>query len=141
MYRQFGGIRLFGGLRTGYVSMGYIFRDGSGIGIGSPIFGPTAGLESEVPIIGNLSADFGLRGSLLMTNWSGGLIGDSNIVENAATDTPFVAELYTGLDYRWNFADIGLKFEIQRWDSQMLDHQANFAPTIVGVGATASVAW
>jgi hypothetical protein len=133
-YKQWDGIRLFGGLRTGDVQDIAGPRSPFADGDGTTVFGPTAGAEGETPLIGCLSANYGVRASVLLADWYVG-----NSAGHHVNDTLFVPEIYTGLDYRWNFATIGAKFEIQHWRT---DYAANIvSPTIVGIGATASVAW
>ena len=112
VYKQYSGLRLFGGLRGGFLTFSarsspasnapfyvgnygpttipfFHYADdynGNAIlpsyyypsysnssaqtdSIRSAVFGPTAGLEGDVPIIGNLWVDYGARASFLLANW------------------------------------------------------------------------
>ena len=50
-------------------------------------------------------------------------------------DTLFVPELFTGLELRWTYAQLGVKFEVQKWQSDH-DNYTFQSPTIVGIGGT-----
>jgi hypothetical protein len=50
-------------------------------------------------------------------------------------DTLFVPEIYTGLALRWTYAELGVKFEVQKWQSDN-DNYSFQSPTIVGIGGT-----
>jgi hypothetical protein len=175
-YKQVGSVRLFGGLRGGYLSFGESTRstyypygyyypvsyyptnpvffttidDNAFYSVNSEsvykrgtwttVVGPTAGLEGQVPIIGNLSANFGVRASLLLADWAvnpGYPWNDNYRIHYS--DTLFVPEVYTGLDYRWSFVDVGTKFEVQKWESERTSSLPIAPPTVVGIGATMSV--
>jgi hypothetical protein len=56
--------------------------------------------------------------------------------------TMFVPEVYTGMTYKWRSLEIGVKFEIQKYDSDYLNSNIRILePTIVGVGLTAAVSF
>lgn len=208
VYKQYTGLRLFGGLRGGYLTFSalsspaisssarypygislypnylnnsedsyessvtytydlppgtdYSSTSTASDSIHSAIFGPTAGLEGDVPIIGNLWIDYGLRCSFLLANWytSGNYTNSyvnypynlyySNYYSNYYgpyrtttsisqgghfADTLFVPEIYTGLALRWTYAELGVKFEVQKWQSDN-DNYSFQSPTIVGIGGT-----
>jgi hypothetical protein len=201
VYKQYSGLRLFGGLRGGFLTFSarsspasnepfYVGNYGptamipffryaddynlNGIfpsyyypsetsssaqtdSIRSAIFGPTAGLEGEVPIIGNLWVDYGARCSFLLANWysTHNYLSTypsyqyspyyqyyvpfqatySNNQNGRFADTLFVPELFTGLELRWTYAQLGVKFEVQKWQSDQ-DNYSFQSPTIVGIGGT-----
>jgi hypothetical protein len=131
-YKQWDNIRAFGGLRVADVQELNLPNPD---GYGTTGFGPTAGVEGETPIIGCLSANYGVRASILLADWYTGFQAGRHF-----SDTLFVPEVYTGLNYRWDFATFGARFEIQHWDSDTTGLGLN-PLTIVGIGGTASVAW
>ena len=125
--------------------------------IRSAIFGPTAGLEGDVPIIGNLRVDYGARCSFLLANWYSShnysssyssyqylpyypyyALSQTPYSINSGgrfADTLFVPEIVTGLELRWTYAQLGFKFEVQKWQSDQENYSFQ-SPTIVGIGGT-----
>jgi hypothetical protein len=134
----------------GYYGPTYTDTSNSYDYIRSMVFGPTAGLEGDVPLIGNLWFDYGARCSVLLANWysseysfssSSGPWGAGYSLSkytNRFTDTLIVPEIYTGLELRWKYAELGAKFEVQRWRSEEENYTLQ-SPTIFGVGATLGV--